>query len=412
MPWTPYYYHFNSNNLSLFFHYACRNEEDLGLNELNSTVSWPISSVVFEEDKLWGVLRPIPGVMLWISIFLCFILPSYAPWMVAVITFGCMGQCIVTMLFSLAYCYSGFRKMERSMMYPVTIPPLSSTKSLDLLHLDDGKIQQPLNVGSMGGMEGSKPAGAHEKEVGGVGMGLETRYASGGIMSTLPNVSLSAFSSIAVASMSTAASQPLSSPIAGVSNGGHSGGDTTILRISAGGITEAGSDDSHGNSVSAQSGAQPRGMAGSVVNLSSSIAKGEGGSSSSLNLPNQVHPAEVVHLVAIARCTEPIDVVEDVLDSLAQHSNRGQYIICLCLESRDPHATRFGEELTVRYGLTFKRVLFYIHPSGIEKEVPGKSSNINFGVRGAHATLEKERGGGLLCPVTLQLRLSLVRWIM
>jgi len=284
------------------------------------------------------------------------------------------------------------------MMYPVTIPPLSSTKSLDLLHLDDGKIQQPLNVGSMGGMEGSKPAGAHEKEVGGVGMGLETRYASGGIMSTLPNVSLSAFSSIAVASMSTAASQPLSSPIAGVSNGGHSGGDTTILRISAGGITEAGSDDSHGNSVSAQSGAQPRGMAGSVVNLSSSIAKGEGGSSSSLNLPNQVHPAEVVHLVAIARCTEPIDVVEDVLDSLAQHSNRGQYIICLCLESRDPHATRFGEELTVRYGLTFKRVLFYIHPSGIEKEVPGKSSNINFGVRGAHATLEKERGGGSLVP--------------
>jgi hypothetical protein len=84
------------------------------------------AGTLFEEDKLWALLRPLPGVMLWVSIGLCFILPGTAPWAVALITFGCMGQCIVTMLFSLAYTYVGFRRMERAMMNPVTIPPLPS----------------------------------------------------------------------------------------------------------------------------------------------------------------------------------------------------------------------------------------------------------------------------------------------
>jgi len=97
-------------------------------------------------------------------------------------------------------------------------------------------------------------------------------------------------------------------------------------------------------------------------------------------------------LIAICRCTEPIDVLEDVLDALALHSNRGQYVILNCLEARDPAAVRVGEGLVLRYGSLFKRVLYAVHPGNVEAEVPGKSSNVNFGVRAAHAALETEWG--------------------
>lgn len=106
--------------------------------------------------------------------------------------------------------------------------------------------------------------------------------------------------------------------------------------------------------------------------------------------------AEVLHLIAICRCTEPIEVLEETIDHLSMQSNRANYIILLCLEAKDKHAAAVGETLVRKYAGVFHRVMYAIHPSGIEWEVPGKSANVNWGARAAYATLEQDLGARAL----------------
>ena len=44
------------------------------------------------------------------------------------------------------------------------------------------------------------------------------------------------------------------------------------------------------------------------------------------------------------------------------------------------------------YNLVFSRIMYAIHPGGIEVEVPGKSANVNWGARAAYAYLERTLG--------------------
>lgn len=105
-----------------------------------------------------------------------------------------------------------------------------------------------------------------------------------------------------------------------------------------------------------------------------------------------LHPAETMHLIAICRCTEPVEVLEEVIDHLACHSNRRQYVILLCLEDRDTNCIDVGEGLIARYSGFFARVMYVVHPAGNELEVPGKSANVNYAVRSAYNTLEMDWG--------------------
>jgi hypothetical protein len=118
----------------------------------------------------------------------------------------------------------------------------------------------------------------------------------------------------------------------------------------------------------------------------------QGNASGTPPLEEVVQPAQVLHIIAITRCTEPIEVLEETIDNLAIHSNRGAYIILLCLEAKDRHAATVGETLVRKYAGVFYRVMYAIHPSGVEWEVPGKSANVNWGVRAAYASLEADMG--------------------
>jgi hypothetical protein len=382
-----------------------RNEEDLNLPHFPAgTTRLPLGSyagTVFEEDKLWAILRPIPGVLLWISIGLCLVLPTTAPWAVALITFGCMGQCIVTMIFSLAYTYVGFKRMERSMMNPVTIPPMparplradtfdSSTLHQQLQRVPTGAAQEgagspPEHDAGPGGhssgdeaAEGNEGSGAAE---GGAGAGTEGAGPSG-IGSGSSSSSASSSNGSSGSSSSSSSSSSTSVGVRGSSGaGGQGAGSASSGQQGSGGGGGGGSGGS--SSGTSGKGTKARGGGGGVAAAAALPPR----------LPEiQLHAAEVVHLIAICRCTEPIDVLEDVLDALALHTNRGQYVILCCLEAKDPHAVSVGESLVVRYGARFKRVMFAVHPGGVESEVPGKSSNLNFGVRAAHAALEAEWG--------------------
>jgi hypothetical protein len=105
-----------------------------------------------------------------------------------------------------------------------------------------------------------------------------------------------------------------------------------------------------------------------------------------------IQPAQVIHVISICRYTEPIEVLQETLDHLSVHSNRQQYIILLCLEAADKNAATVGETLVKIYQGYFMRVMYAIHPSGIETEVPGKSANVNWGARAAYAFLEESMG--------------------
>ena len=107
-------------------------------------------------------------------------------------------------------------------------------------------------------------------------------------------------------------------------------------------------------------------------------------------------PVDILHLIAICRCTEPVEVLEESLGHLATHDNREAYIIVLALEAKDPNAVAVGEALVRKYGRMFNRVLYAIHQSGVEGEVPGKSANTCFAVRTAAGILDKDLGPAAL----------------
>lgn len=233
-----------------------------------------LGTTVMEHDKLWARLRPLPGLMLWFCIALCFVLPYVSPTAMCIIMLLGMIQNLLQLTFSSMYTFQGFRKMEKSMMDPVTIPPMPQSRN----RLID-----------------SDP----------IGVNMD--------------------------------------PMA-LSN------ETPDPEVHAVTFMDDRSDNAN------------------------------------------LHPAETMHMIAICRCTEPVEVLEEVIDHLACHSNRRQYIILLCLEDRDKNCVDVGEGLIARYSGFFARVMYVVHPSGNELEVPGKSANVNYAVRSAYNTIEMEWG--------------------
>jgi hypothetical protein len=112
-------------------------------------------------------------------------------------------------------------------------------------------------------------------------------------------------------------------------------------------------------------------------------------------IPPQSAAADVLHVIAICRATEPADVIEDALRSLAAHPRaKRAYVVQLCLEARDPGAAAFGRAMAARFAGGFLRLLVALHPAGRADEVPGKSANVNWGVRAAAAALAADAALG------------------
>lgn len=114
-----------------------------------------------------------------------------------------------------------------------------------------------------------------------------------------------------------------------------------------------------------------------------------------------LQPVDVLHLISICRCTEPVDVLEETLDNLGAHNNREAYIVLLALEARDPNAQAVGEALARKYGAVFGRVLYAVHPGGLAGEVPGKSANTAWAVKTAAPLLEAALGAAALDRVVV-----------
>ena len=55
--------------------------------------------------------------------------------------------------------------------------------------------------------------------------------------------------------------------------------------------------------------------------------------------------------------------------------------VFLAMEERDPGATCVAIKLLSTYEYRFRGIQFTLHPSGLEGEAPGKSSNIGWAAR-------------------------------
>ena len=177
-------------------------------------------------------------------------------------------------------------------------------------------------------------------------------------------------------------------------------GTTSSSTTTNGGVTTSSSSSSTSSlsSSSASSSSSSTSTSSSLPNSEAQTLE-NGGVSSNVDhisvLPlvdSVIQPAQVIHVISICRYTEPIEVLQETLDHLSVHSNRQQYIILLCLEAADKNAATVGETLVKIYQGYFMRVMYAIHPSGIETEVPGKSANVNWGARAAYAFLEESMG--------------------
>ncbi|KAF3921911.1 hypothetical protein ABW20_dc0101298 [Dactylellina cionopaga] len=88
---------------------------------------------------------------------------------------------------------------------------------------------------------------------------------------------------------------------------------------------------------------------------------------------------DVIHSIIVPSYKEDIQVLEDTLKVLASHqSARSHYDVCLAMEERDPNAKTVATKLIARFGERFRDMQFTLHPSSLEGEAPGKSSNVGW----------------------------------
>ena len=103
----------------------------------------------------------------------------------------------------------------------------------------------------------------------------------------------------------------------------------------------------------------------------------------------------VQHLVAIPTYREPPEVLEVMLDHLAdQDFPRENLSVVLAFEERDPGARECAARLVEQFEARFANLWVTFHPD-IEGELRGKSSNLAYAVRRAKRALVDELG----CPI-------------
>ncbi|WOO84690.1 uncharacterized protein LOC62_06G008207 [Vanrija pseudolonga] len=96
---------------------------------------------------------------------------------------------------------------------------------------------------------------------------------------------------------------------------------------------------------------------------------------------------DVQHLVIVPNYEEDITVLRETLYLLSTHPDARQYHPVLAMEARERGARTKAELLMNEYGGSFGSLSYTLHPSGIEGEAAGKSSNLSWAIRQAWYSL-------------------------
>ncbi|KAH7702734.1 Protein C09F12.2, partial [Aphelenchoides avenae] len=105
---------------------------------------------------------------------------------------------------------------------------------------------------------------------------------------------------------------------------------------------------------------------------------------------------KIKHLVGIAFYKEPIELMIDTLDSLANQPNARQKISVFAgMEQGTPDKDEKAKKLISVYSKRFERFMVTVHPKGLPGEIPGKCSNFNYGSRVSVTQLRADKEYGL-----------------
>jgi len=108
-----------------------------------------------------------------------------------------------------------------------------------------------------------------------------------------------------------------------------------------------------------------------------------------------LNPQEVVHCVLIPCYKEASSTIEATVNTLAEQTVAGQIVVVLAMEDRDPQAEETAQLIRDRFAESPLAGVYYsLHRLDVG-ETAGKSSNENWGFRGAKHRLCDDRG----CPL-------------
>lgn len=90
-------------------------------------------------------------------------------------------------------------------------------------------------------------------------------------------------------------------------------------------------------------------------------------------------PFRVLHYVIIPNYKEPIEVIEETIESISKNFlARNQIGIVLAMEERELGCQDKAKTIILKYEHLFKDILFTVHPRDLDGERPGKGSNVQW----------------------------------
>lgn len=92
--------------------------------------------------------------------------------------------------------------------------------------------------------------------------------------------------------------------------------------------------------------------------------------------------APIRHVVAISCYKEPVDLIARSIQSVADQTLVDRITMVVSFEEKTPEKEKKCEILKEKFlNCGFERLIFTIHPYGVENEIPGKCSNSNYGLQ-------------------------------
>ena len=99
---------------------------------------------------------------------------------------------------------------------------------------------------------------------------------------------------------------------------------------------------------------------------------------------------KITHLVCMVSYKEPVELLVTTIQSLANQTVVNNVVLTVGFEERTPDRVTKEDTIQLLFGQVFKKIIFTVHPFGLEGEIPGKCSNSNFALRESERILRGE----------------------
>jgi len=109
---------------------------------------------------------------------------------------------------------------------------------------------------------------------------------------------------------------------------------------------------------------------------------------------------DLVHLIILPNYKEPMEVLTDTMQMLADHTYaKEKYIICLAMEQAEEGCRGKAEKLVKSFQKRFLRIVVTFHPAGLPGEARGKGPNVSWGVENSMKILTQYKPENILVTV-------------